>query len=134
MTVGTVSANETEFTSFVTSQNSFEKASVFEVRNLETVTDGVVFELYVDGKKLSVSSETGSTVTNKDKVVSKFYLNFDKTTDVSSIVTYVVNGIGKNLCAYNDSIVAYTTSLNYKAEDLKDFNNEGTTFSFNFSR
>ena len=132
LTVGTVSANETEFTSFVTSQNSFEKASVFEVRNLETVTDGVVFELYVDGKKLSVSSETGSTVTNKDKVVSKFF-SPDKTTDVSSIVTYVVNGIGKNLCAYNDSIVAYTTSLNYKAEDLKDFNNEGTTFSFNFS-
>ena len=132
LTVGTVSANETEFTSFVTSQNSFEKASVFEVRNLETVTDGVVFELYVDGKKLSVSSETGSTVTNKDKVVSKFF-SPDKTTDVSSIVTYVVNGIGKNLCAYNNSIVAYTTSLNYKAEDLKDFNNEGTTFSFNFS-
>ena len=132
LTVSTVKVGETEFTSFVTSQSDFKNASIFEVRNLETVTGGVVFELYVDGKKLSVSSVSGSTVTDKDKVVSKFF-STDKTTDISNIVTYVVNGIGKNLCAYTSSIVAYTTELDYKATDLKEFNATSTTFSFDFS-
>ena len=132
LTVSTVKVGETEFTSFVTSQSDFKNASIFEVRNLQTVTGGVVFELYVDGKKLSVSSVDGSTVTDKDKVVSKFF-STDKTTDISNIVTYVVNGIGKNLCSYTSSIVAYTTELDYKATDLKEFNATSTTFSFDFS-
>ena len=132
LTVSTVKVGETEFTSFVTSQSDFKNASIFEVRNLQTVTGGVVFELYVDGKKLSVSSVNGSTVTDKDKVVSKFF-STDKTTDISNIVTYVVNGIGQNLCAYTSSIVAYTTELDYKATDLKEFNATSTTFSFDFS-
>ena len=120
-----------EYTTLKANAVKFSEASVFEVRGLTVVSGGVTFELYVDGKKVSVSSDNGKTVISKDKVVSVFYSS-DNTTAFTNIKTFAVNAEGQNFAGAS-TLKAYTTSLNYKAEDLNYLNNESTTFSFNFS-
>ena len=120
-----------EYTTLKANAVKFSEASVFEVRGLTVVSGGVTFELYVDGKKVSVSSDNGKTVISKDEVVSVFYSS-DNTTAFTNIKTFAVNAEGQDFAGAS-TLKAYTTSLNYKAEDLNYLNNESTTFSFNFS-
>ena len=79
-----------------TTTESIADASVFEVRNFAKVSGGATFELYADGKKLVVSSETGNVVTELDKVISSFY-SVKTTTEFDEIKTFAVNQSGNLL-------------------------------------
>ena len=106
------------------------KASVFEIRNAQKNGAGFIFELFVDGKPF-VSTTDGKVATKDDefsKLNNKFYIA-SSTTDFNQVLTATI--------PYSKTVIsgfdAATISFTYLADDLKDFNQDGTTFSFDFA-
>ena len=113
------------------STTDIKEASVFEVRSFSKISStAATFELYVDGKKVLVKSTEGGAVETADAIASKF-LTTSLTTAFDDIVLYEINKVGKSFAGFVSK--AYTSSLDYKAVDLKEFNATSTTFSFDFS-
>ena len=114
-----------------TSQNtSINSASIFEVRNAQANGNGYIVELYVDGVPFvsTVNGKPAAATANFSELNNKFYIG-SKTSDFNAIKTATIPASSDVITSYD----AATTKLDYKAADLKDFNNEGTTFSFDFS-
>ena len=114
-----------------TSQNtSINSASIFEVRNAQANGNGYIVELYVDGVPFvsTVNGGAAAATANFSELNNKFYIG-SKTSDFHAIKTATIPTSSDVITSYD----AATTKLDYKAADLKDFNNEGTTFSFDFS-
>ena len=114
-----------------TSQNtSINSASIFEVRNAQANGNGYIVELYVDGVPFvsTVNGKPAAATANFSELNNKFYIG-SKTSDFNAIETATIPASSDVITSYD----AATTKLDYKAADLKDFNNEGTTFSFDFS-
>ena len=114
-----------------TSQNtSINSASIFEVRNAQANGNGYIVELYVDGVPFvsTVNGGAAAATANFSELNNKFYIG-SKTSDFDAIKTATIPTSSDVITSYD----AATTKLDYKAADLKDFNNEGTTFSFDFS-
>ena len=87
-------------------------------------------ELYVDGVPFvsTVNGKPAAATANFSELNNKFYIG-SKTSDFNAIKTATIPASSDVITSYD----AATTKLDYKAADLKDFNNEGTTFSFDFS-
>ena len=117
-------------TSSTSSTNSVNSASIFEVRNAQANGSGYIVELYVDGVPFvsAVNGYAAEKTANFSELNNKFYIG-SKTSDFGLIKTATIP-TSSDVIKYYD---AATTKLDYKAADLKDFNNEGTTFSFDFS-
>ena len=130
LTAGEVKVNNQTFWTLGTSAASLDDAAVFEVRNYSAVAGGATFELYVDGRRLAVSSQDGRAVSNAQQVAYTFYTSV-RNTAFTSIQTFRVNAAGQNLSG--NAVTAYTTSLKYNAANLKEYNAQSTTFSFDFT-
>ena len=130
LTAGEVKVNNQTFWTLGNSATSLDNAAVFEVRNYSAVAGGATFELYVDGRRLAVSSQNGQAVSNAQQVAYTFYTSM-RTTAFTSIQTFRVNAAGQNLSG--SPVTAYTTSLEYNAANLKEYNAQSTTFSFDFT-
>ncbi len=117
-------------TSSTSSTNSVNSASIFEVRNAQANGSGYIVELYVDGVPFvsAVNGSAAEKTANFSELNNKFYIG-SKTSDFGLIKTATIPTSSDVIKSY----YAATTKLDYKAADLKDFNNEGTTFSFDFS-
>ena len=117
-------------TSSTSSTNSVNSASIFEVRNAQANGSGYIVELYVDGVPFvsAVNGYAAEKTANFSELNNKFYIG-SKTSDFGLIQTATIPTSYVVIKSYD----AATTKLDYKAADLKDFNNEGTTFSFDFS-
>ena len=117
-------------TSSTSSTNSVNSASIFEVRNAQANGSGYIVELYVDGVPFvsAVNGSAAEKTANFSELNNKFYIG-SKTSDFGLIKTATIPTSSDVIKSYD----AATTKLDYKAADLKDFNNEGTTFSFDFS-
>ena len=120
-----VNVEDNKATFNTTAVKKISEASVFEVRNLKKVgTTYAQFELYVDGIKLY----------NSNKTVSEFYASLSdgklKPSCLGTVKEVVFAGEGTDVWA---GLKVSTISLDYKAVDLNNFNNEGTTFSFDFA-
>ena len=117
-------------TSSTFQSNSINSASIFEVRNAQANGNGYIVELYVDGVPFvsAVNGGAAAKTANFSELNNKFYID-SKTSDFDLIKTATIPSSYNVIKSYD----AATTKLDYKAADLKDFNNEGTTFSFDFS-
>ena len=124
--------NTTAYTITSTTESDFKKASIFEVRSFSKISSSAVtFELYVGGKKVLLAPN-GGAVTDVTKTASKL-LATSLTTSFDDIVMYKINQEGESFAGLNNTVSAYTASLDYKAADLNDVNASSTTFSFDFS-
>ena len=106
------------------------KASVFEIRNAQKNGAGFIFELFVDGKPF-VSTTDGKVATKDDefsKLNNKFYIA-SSTTDFNQVLTATIPSSNIVISGFDAATISFT----YLADDLKDFNQDGTTFSFDFA-
>lgn len=102
------------------------KAAVFEVADFQKVGQKYTFTLKVDGKPIYL--ETGGTVSaNVDAktITSTMIVASDKLAELAKI-TPVLDGDNVT----ENELSAYTTSEEYSAEDLNDYNLNGFTFTF----
>ena len=105
-----------------------DKAAVFEVRNLKTVSGGFEFDLYVDGIQFAVSPDNKVEAIKEDtpaeKIITRFAVNKAKLSDIKLI--YAANvGVKAEV-----GVTLFTAQGTYDVNELKDFNSKGTTFSF----
>ena len=112
-----------------------DKAAVFEVRNLKTVSGGFEFDLYVDGIQFAVTP-TGKNNqvqaigedTEAKEIITRFAVNTAKLSDIKLI--YAANvGVKAEV-----GVTLFTAQGTYTADELNDFNSKGTTFSFETSK
>lgn len=102
------------------------KAAVFEVADFQKVGQKYTFTLKVDGKPIYLG--TGGTVSaNVDAktITSTMIVASDKLAELAKI-TPVLDGDNVT----ENKLSAYTTSEEYSAEDLNDYNLNGFTFTF----
>ena len=102
------------------------KAAVFEVADFQKVGQKYTFTLKVDGKPIYLG--TGGTVSaNVDAktITSTMIVASDKLAELAKI-TPVLDGDNVT----ENELSAYTTSEEYSAEDLNDYNLNGFTFTF----
>ena len=111
---------------------SVDKAAVFEVRNLKTISGGFEFDLYVDGIQFAVSPDNKVEAIKEDtpaeKIITRFAVNKAKLSDIKLI--YAANvGVKAEV-----GVTLFTAQGTYTADELNDFNSKGTTFSFETSK
>lgn len=123
----TLSDNKTKvWTIAGETETDIAKAAVFEVADFQKVGQKYTFTLKVDGKPIYLG--TGGTVSaNVDAktITSTMIVASDKLAELAKI-TPVLDG---DNVAENE-LSAYTTSEEYSAEDLNDYNLNGFTFTF----
>ncbi len=102
------------------------KAAVFEVADFQKVGQKYTFTLKVDGKPIYLG--TGGTVSagvDAKTITSTMIVASDKLAELAKI-TPVLDGDDVT----ENKLSAYTTSEEYSAEDLNDYNLNGFTFTF----
>ena len=102
------------------------KAAVFEVADFQKVGQKYTFTLKVDGKPIYLG--TGGTVlagVDAKMITSTMIVASDKLAELAKI-TPVLDGDDVT----ENKLSAYTTSEEYSAEDLNDYNLNGFTFTF----
>ena len=107
-------------------ETDIAKAAVFEVADFQKVGQKYTFTLKVDGKPIYLG--TGGTVSaNVDAktITSTMIVASDKLAELAKI-TPVLDGDNVT----ENELSAYTTSEEYSAEDLNDYNLNGFTFTF----
>lgn len=123
----TLSDNKTKvWTIAGETETDIAKAAVFEVADLQKVGQKYTFTLKVDGKPIYLG--TGGTVSaNVDAktITSTMIVASDKLAELAKI-TPVLDGDNVT----ENELSAYTTSEEYSAEDLNDYNLNGFTFTF----
>lgn len=123
----TLSDNKTKvWTIAGETETDIAKAAVFEVADFQKVGQKYTFTLKVDGKPIYLG--TGGTVSaNVDAktITSTMIVASDKLAELAKI-TPVLDG---DIVTENE-LSAYTTSEEYSAEDLNDYNLNGFTFTF----
>lgn len=123
----TLSDNKTKvWTIAGETETDIAKAAVFEVADFQKVGQKYTFTLKVDGKPIYLG--TGGTVTaNVDAktITSTMIVASDKLAELAKI-TPVLDGDNVT----ENELSAYTTSEEYSAEDLNDYNLNGFTFTF----
>ena len=104
-----------------------DNAAVFEVRNLKTVSGGVEFDLYVNGIQFAVKANGASIDANTaaGDIVTRFAV---KKTKLGEIEDIYPAGVGTTPVLA--SVKPFTATGAYNADELKEFNSVGTTFSF----
>lgn len=125
----TLSDNKTKvWTIAGETETDIAKAAVFEVADFQKVGQKYTFTLKVDGKPIYLG--TGGTVSaNVDAktITSTMIVASDKLAELAKI-TPVLDG--DNVTVTENELSAYTTSEEYSAEDLNDYNLNGFTFTF----
>lgn len=123
----TLSDNKTKvWTIAGETETDIAKAAVFEVADFQKVGQKYTFTLKVDGKPIYLG--TGGTVlANVDAktITSTMIVASDKLAELAKI-TPVLDGDNVT----ENELSAYTTSEEYSAEDLNDYNLNGFTFTF----
>ena len=123
----TLSDNKTKvWTIAGETETDIVKAAVFEVADFQKVGQKYTFTLKVDGKPIYLG--TGGTVSaNVDAktITSTMIVASDKLAELAKI-TPVLDGDNVT----ENELSAYTTSEEYSAEDLNDYNLNGFTFTF----
>ena len=123
----TLSDNKTKvWTIAGETETDIAKAAVFEVADFQNVGQKYTFTLKVDGKPIYLG--TGGTVSaNVDAktITSTMIVASDKLAELAKI-TPVLDGDNVT----ENELSAYTTSEEYSAEDLNDYNLNGFTFTF----
>lgn len=123
----TLSDNKTKvWTIAGETETDIAKAAVFEVADFQKVGQKYTFTLKVDGKPIYLG--TGGTVSaNVDAktITSTMIVASDKLAELAKI-TPVLDGDNVT----ENGLSAYTTSEEYSAEDLNDYNLNGFTFTF----
>ena len=123
----TLSDNKTKvWTIAGETETDIAKAAVFEVADFQKVGQKYTFTLKVDGKPIYLG--TGGTVSaNVDAktITSTMIVASDKLVELAKI-TPVLDGDNVT----ENELSAYTTSEEYSAEDLNDYNLNGFTFTF----
>lgn len=123
----TLSDNKTKvWTIADETETDIAKAAVFEVADFQKVGQKYTFTLKVDGKPIYLG--TGGTVSaNVDAktITSTMIVASDKLAELAKI-TPVLDGDNVT----ENELSAYTTSEEYSAEDLNDYNLNGFTFTF----
>lgn len=123
----TLSDNKTKvWTIAGETETDIAKAAVFEVADFQKVGHKYTFTLKVDGKPIYLG--TGGTVSaNVDAktITSTMIVASDKLAELAKI-TPVLDGDNVT----ENELSAYTTSEEYSAEDLNDYNLNGFTFTF----
>lgn len=123
----TLSDNKTKvWTIAGETETDIAKAAVFEVADFQKVGQKYTFTLKVDGKPIYLG--TGGTVSaNVDAktITSTMIVASDKLAELAKI-TPVLDGDN----VIENELSAYTTSEEYSAEDLNDYNLNGFTFTF----
>ena len=123
----TLSDNKTKvWTIAGETETDIAKAAVFEVADFQKVGQKYTFTLKVDGKPIYLG--TGGTVSaNVDAktITSTMIVASDKLAELAKI-TPVLDGDDVT----ENKLSAYTTSEEYSAEDLNDYNLNGFTFTF----
>ena len=123
----TLSDNKTKvWTIAGETETDIAKAAVFEVADFQKVGQKYTFTLKVDGKPIYLG--TGGTVSaNVDAktITSTMIVASDKLAELAKI-TPVLDGDDVT----ENELSAYTTSEEYSAEDLNDYNLNGFTFTF----
>lgn len=123
----TLSDNKTKvWTIAGETETDIAKAAVFEVADFQKVGQKYTFTLKVDGKPIYLG--TGGTVSaNVDAktITSTMIVASDKLAELAKI-TPVLDGDNVT----ENKLSAYTTSEEYSAEDLNDYNLNGFTFTF----
>ena len=123
----TLSDNKTKvWTIAGETETDIVKAAVFEVADFQKVGQKYTFTLKVDGKPIYLG--TGGTVSaNVDAktITSTMIVASDKLAELAKI-TPVLDGDDVT----ENKLSAYTTSEEYSAEDLNDYNLNGFTFTF----
>lgn len=123
----TLSDNKTKvWTIAGETETDIAKAAVFEVADFQKVGQKYTFTLKVDGKPIYLG--TGGTVSaNVDAktITSTMIVASDKLAELAKI-TPVLDGDNVT----ENELSAYTTSEEYFAEDLNDYNLNGFTFTF----
>ena len=123
----TLSDNKTKvWTIAGETETDIAKAAVFEVADFQKVGQKYTFTLKVDGKPIYLG--TGGTVSaNVDAktITSTMIVASDKLAELAKITPVLdVDNVTEN------ELSAYTTSEEYSAEDLNDYNLNGFTFTF----
>ena len=123
----TLSDNKTKvWTIAGETETDIAKAAVFEGADFQKVGQKYTFTLKVDGKPIYLG--TGGTVSaNVDAktITSTMIVASDKLAELAKI-TPVLDGDNVT----ENELSAYTTSEEYSAEDLNDYNLNGFTFTF----
>lgn len=123
----TLSDNKTKvWTIAGETETDIAKAAVFEVADFQKVGQKYTFTLKVDGKPIYLG--TGGTVSaNVDAktITSTMIVASDKLAELAKITPVLDGG---NVT--ENELSAYTTSEEYSAEDLNDYNLNGFTFTF----
>ena len=123
----TLSDNKTKvWTIAGETETDIAKAAVFEVADFQKVGQKYTFTLKVDGKPIYLG--TGGTVSaNVDAktITSTMIVASDKLAELAKI-TPVLDGDNVT----ENELSAYTTSEEYSAEDLNDYNLNGFTYTF----
>ena len=123
----TLSDNKTKvWTIAGETETDIAKAAVFEVADFQKVGQKYTSTLKVDGKPIYLG--TGGTVSaNVDAktITSTMIVASDKLAELAKI-TPVLDGDNVT----ENELSAYTTSEEYSAEDLNDYNLNGFTFTF----
>ena len=123
----TLSDNKTKvWTIAGETETDIAKAAVFEAADFQKVGQKYTFTLKVDGKPIYLG--TGGTVSaNVDAktITSTMIVASDKLAELAKI-TPVLDGDNVT----ENELSAYTTSEEYSAEDLNDYNLNGFTFTF----
>lgn len=123
----TLSDNKTKVWTIASeTETDIAKAAVFEVADFQKVGQKYTFTLKVDGKPIYLG--TGGTVSaNVDAktITSTMIVASDKLAELAKI-TPVLDGDNVT----ENELSAYTTSEEYSAEDLNDYNLNGFTFTF----
>ena len=123
----TLSDNKTKvWTIAGETETDIAKAAVFEVADFQKVGQKYTFTLKVDGKPIYLG--TGGTVSaNVDAktITSTMIVASDKLAELAKITPVLDDdNVTEN------ELSAYTTSEEYSAEDLNDYNLNGFTFTF----
>lgn len=123
----TLSDNKTKvWTIAGETETDIAKAAVFEVADFQKVGQKYTFTLKVDGKPIYLG--TGGTVlagVDAKTITSTMIVASDKLAELAKI-TPVLDGDNVT----ENELSAYTTSEEYSAEDLNDYNLNGFTFTF----
>lgn len=123
----TLSDNKTKvWTIAGETETDIAKAAVFEVADFQKVGQKYTFALKVDGKPIYLG--TGGTVlagVDAKTITSTMIVASDKLAELAKI-TPVLDGDNVT----ENELSAYTTSEEYSAEDLNDYNLNGFTFTF----
>lgn len=123
----TLSDNKTKvWTIAGETETDIAKAAVFEVADFQKVGQKYTFTLKVDGKPIYLgTSGTVSANVDAKTITSTMIVASDKLAELAKI-TPVLDGDNVT----ENELSAYTTSEEYSAEDLNDYNLNGFTFTF----